>query len=58
MSNAKESKTKKFGKEAFVNAAKTTKDRLVLQVVLEDGKTYTKTEVDKIVKDWKQKEAK
>lgn len=58
MSNVKESKTQKFGKEAFLNAAETTKDRLVLHVVLEEGKTYTKSEVEKAVKDWKQKEVK
>lgn len=59
MSNVKkEVKTQKFGKEAFLNAAENTKDRLVLQIVLEDGQTYTKTEADKIVKAWKQKEVK
>lgn len=52
------SKVQKFGKEAFLNAAENTKDRLVLQVVLEDGKTYTKAEAEKIVKAWKQKEVK
>lgn len=59
MSNEKKvAKTQKFGKEAFLNAAENTKDRLVLQIVLEDGQSYSKADADKIVKAWKQKEVK
>lgn len=51
-------KAQKFSKEAFLNAATSSKERLILQVVLQDGASYTKAEVEKIVNDWKQKEVK
>ncbi|MFJ7916085.1 MULTISPECIES: hypothetical protein [unclassified Lysinibacillus] len=40
----RETKQQKFGKEAFVNAAENNKDQFILQVVLEDGKSYTREE--------------
>lgn len=49
---------KKYSKTAFVNAAKTSKERLELASVLEDDKTYTKDEVTKVIRDWKNKEVK
>ncbi|MDQ0269939.1 hypothetical protein [Cytobacillus purgationiresistens] len=59
MSKEKEAKSQqKYGKEAFLKAEKNTNERLLLQVLLEDGKSYSKVDVTKIVKDWKQKEVK
>lgn len=52
----KQLKTQKFSKEAFLNAAENKKDRLILQVVLEDIGIYTRAEVTKLVKAWKNKE--
>lgn len=49
---------KKFGKAAHLYYASGANERLLLDVLLEDKKQYTKTEVQKIVKDWKQKEVK
>ncbi|MFJ3386326.1 hypothetical protein [Lysinibacillus sp. NPDC086135] len=54
----RETKQQKFGKEAFVNAAENNKDQFILQVVLEDGKSYTREEAAKLVKAWKDKEVK
>ncbi|RKD22549.1 hypothetical protein BEP19_09820 [Ammoniphilus oxalaticus] len=51
-------KQRRYSKSAFIDAEANSKERLILQVVLEDGKTYTKAEVDKTVKDWKRKEIK
>lgn len=52
------SKQQKFGKAAFVESAENTQDSLLYQVVLEDGKSYTKEEVTKLVTAWKKKEVK
>lgn len=49
---------KKYSKTAFVNSSKTSKERLELASVLEDEKTYTKDEVTKIIRDWKNREVK
>lgn len=46
-----------YSKEAFVEAAD-SKDSLILQVVLEDGKTYSKDVVAGMVTAWKTKEVK
>ncbi|MBG9657821.1 hypothetical protein [Cytobacillus firmus] len=48
-------KAQKFSKEAFLNAATSSKERLILQVVLKDGDSYTKAEAEKLVNDWKNK---
>lgn len=45
----------KYSKFAFVDAAKDGKERLLLMTLLEDEKSYSKDEVDKILKDWKSK---
>jgi hypothetical protein len=50
------SKKKTFNKSAFLEAAETLEDRLVLNVVLADGESYTKEEVEKALNDWKTKE--
>ncbi|MEK4403443.1 hypothetical protein MKZ26_03230 [Sporosarcina sp. FSL K6-6792] len=57
MSKAKEGKPQqqKYSKSAFVEAAEESKERLILQVILADNKTYTKDEVAKLVEAWKSK---
>jgi hypothetical protein len=50
------SKKKTYNKSAFLEAAETLEDRLVLNVVLADGESYTKEEVDKALQEWKSKE--
>ncbi|MEK4712241.1 hypothetical protein [Sporosarcina sp. FSL K6-5500] len=57
MSKAKEDKSKqqKYSKSAFVEAVEESKERLILQVILADNKTYTKDEVAKLVEAWKSK---
>ena len=52
---AKQLGNKKFSKAAFLDSAQSTKERLEYEVVLQDGATYTKTEADKLVAEWKQK---
>lgn len=47
---------KEYGKEAFVDAAGSSKERLIYSVVLEDGKAYTKDEAFGLVEAWKKKE--
>lgn len=56
MSKTENKKKQMFKKEAFLNAAKSTNERLLLQVLLTDEKSYTKSEVTKLVNDWKKKE--
>ncbi len=58
VTKAKTTPGQKFGKAAFLNAAKKKNERLLLQVLLKDGTTYTKEEVTKLVEDWKKKEVK
>lgn len=55
---SKKQQPKKFGKAAHLFYASNINDRLLLDVLLEEDKKYTKTEVIKIVRDWKQKEVK
>lgn len=49
---------KKYRKQAFIDAASTRKERLILKVVLDESKQYTTDDVKNIVKEWKQKEVK
>lgn len=46
---------KKYSKAAFLESAPSTKERLEYEVVLQEGKTYTKDEADKLVAAWKKK---
>ena len=48
----------KYNKDAFVDAAKNGKERLLLKMLLKDGESYAKEDVTKVVKDWKSKEVK
>jgi alpha-galactosidase/6-phospho-beta-glucosidase family protein len=48
----------KYSKEAFMDAAKDGKERLLLKLLLDDKTSYSKDEVVKVVKDWKSKEVK
>ena len=50
---ATEKQQKKFSKSAYLDAEKISKERLLLQILLEDEKSYTKEEVQAIVKNWK-----
>ncbi|MED3799951.1 MULTISPECIES: hypothetical protein [Lysinibacillus] len=52
---AKQPGNKKFSKVAFLESASSTKARLEYEVVLEDGKSYTKSEADRLVDEWKKK---
>ncbi|WP_313150826.1 hypothetical protein [Lysinibacillus capsici] len=52
---AKQPGNKKFSKVAFLESTSSTKARLEYEVVLEDGKTYTKSEADRLVDEWKKK---
>lgn len=47
-----------YGKEAFIDAATESKEKMILRVALEDGKSYTKEAVAEIVSAWKTKEVK
>lgn len=51
-------KVSKYSKEAFLDATKDSKERLLLKMLLADKMSYTKDEVLKVVKDWKSKEVK
>ncbi|MBB6176382.1 hypothetical protein HNQ82_001196 [Anoxybacillus tengchongensis] len=46
----------RYGKLAFLRAPEYAKDRLLLEVLLDDTKTYTKEEVDSLLNEWKAKE--
>lgn len=48
------SKNQEFSKEAFVSGAEGS-DGLLMQVLLEDGKSYTKEQVAEILQTWKAK---
>lgn len=54
----KQAVTKKYSKTAFLEAAVDGKERLMLGVLLTDGKSYTKEEVELKLSDWKKKEVK
>lgn len=49
-------KQMRYGKSAFIRASEYAKDRLLLEVLLDDTKTYTKEEVDSLLSEWKAKE--
>jgi len=48
----------KYSKEAFLDASKDSKERLLLNVLLKDGQSYSKEHVAATLKDWKSKELK
>lgn len=48
----------KYSKSAFLDAAKDSKERLLLNTLLKDDQTYTKEYVEKSVEEWKSKEVK
>ncbi|RAK21140.1 hypothetical protein B0I26_10392 [Anoxybacillus vitaminiphilus] len=48
----------RYGKSAFLHAPEYAKNRLLLEVLLDDTKTYTKEEVDSLLNEWKKKEVK
>lgn len=43
----------RFSKAAFVASAASTKERLEFEVILEEGKTYSKEEAAKAINSWK-----
>lgn len=45
-----------YSKEAFVDAAEEGKEKLILQVALKDGQSYTKEAAAEIVTAWKTRE--
>ncbi|KEF40411.1 hypothetical protein M670_00437 [Schinkia azotoformans MEV2011] len=55
VSKEQEATPQKFSKEAFLDASKSTQERLILQIVLQDDVSYTKEDVEKLVGDWKKK---
>lgn len=56
---SKEVKTEqKYSKTAFVEVAADGKERLILQIVLDDGESYSKDEATEKVAEWKKKEVK
>ncbi|AEV17640.1 hypothetical protein NSQ51_13450 [Geobacillus sp. FSL K6-0789] len=46
----------RYGKSAFLGATEYAKDRLLLEVLLDESRTYTKEEVDTLLSEWKAKE--
>ncbi|WP_171334862.1 MULTISPECIES: hypothetical protein [unclassified Anoxybacillus] len=49
-------KQMRYGKSAFIRAPEYAKDRLLLEVLLDESRTYTKEEVDSLLSEWKAKE--
>lgn len=49
----KSNAARKYSKSAFLNAEKDSKERLLLNTLLEDGTTYTESEAKNIVVQWK-----
>lgn len=49
-------KQMRYGKLAFIRAPEYAKDRLLLEVLLDESRTYTKEEVDLLLSEWKAKE--
>ena len=45
-----------YGKAAFIDAAQDGKEKLILQVALADGQTYTREAAAEIVSAWKTRE--
>ena len=43
----------RFSKAAFIASAISTKERLEYEVILEEGKTYSKAEAEKAIGAWK-----
>ena len=58
MIKTKLEKELKYSKSAFVDAAKDSKERLLLMTLLKDGTSYTKEQVEKVIKEWKAKSIK
>lgn len=58
MNNKKTMTRQLYGKQAHVDAAASSKERLIVQALLEDEKKYSPDEVKKLIQAWKQKEAK
>ncbi|MED0686559.1 hypothetical protein [Anoxybacillus ayderensis] len=52
----KQSTEMRYGKLAFIRAPEYAKDRLLLEVLLDESRTYTKEEVDSLLSEWKAKE--
>lgn len=50
--------SQQYSKSAFVDAAENNKEKLIIQVVLEEDKKYTQQEVAEKVDAWKKKEVK
>ena len=46
----------RYGKSAFIRAPEYAKDRLLLEVLLDESRTYTKEEVNSLLSEWKTKE--
>lgn len=51
--NKTTTKEKTYSKSAFVDAEKNSKERLLLQTLLNDGESYTKSEAAIKVNEWK-----
>lgn len=47
-----------YSKSAYVDAAVTNKDKLILEVTLEEDKKYSQDQVNEITDAWKKKEVK
>jgi hypothetical protein len=58
LTKSKSEDKQQFSKSAFLDAAKDKKERLLIQTLLDDGTSYSKDEVSKILKEWKSKEVK
>lgn len=55
MTEIKGEKKQKYSKIAFLDAASDNKERLLLNTLLQNDKSYTKEEVEKIAEAWKSK---
>lgn len=49
---------KKYSKSAFIDAAKDSKERLLINALLQDNVTYTRNDVKQKIAEWKTKEVK
>jgi hypothetical protein len=58
LAKATESETPKYDKSAFIDGAKDSKERLLINVLLIDNQSYAKGEVATLLKEWKSKEVK
>ena len=50
--------SQQYSKSAFVDAAENNKEKLIIQVVLDEDEKYTQQEVAEKVEAWKKKEVK